>query len=125
MDQTQAKKILQELVKREDLKNKICNDCSNPNPQWASIRYTIATVVGDKSIFMDVVSFGVFICLQCAGTHRGFGVHIRYAMPYFIGSAFDNTDSIVSCDQSRWIRGRRTRSSGCRYDPSIITFIHS
>lgn len=38
MDQTVAKKILQDLVKREDLGNKICCDCSNPNPQWASLR---------------------------------------------------------------------------------------
>jgi len=55
-----AKTILKELSKREDLKNKICNDCSNPNPQWASL------------------SFAVFLCLQCAGTHRGFGVHISF-----------------------------------------------
>ncbi|KAJ7591680.1 ArfGap-domain-containing protein [Mycena floridula] len=60
MDQAEAKKILQELSKREDLKNRICCDCSNPNPQWASL------------------SFAVFICLQCAGTHRGFGVHISF-----------------------------------------------
>ncbi|KAF9021508.1 ArfGap-domain-containing protein [Hymenopellis radicata] len=59
MNQVEAKKILQELVRREDLGNKICADCSNPNPQWASL------------------SFAVFICLQCAGVHRGFGVHIR------------------------------------------------
>jgi ADP-ribosylation factor GTPase-activating protein 1 len=38
MDQAAAKKILQELVKQEDLKNKICNDCASPNPQWASLR---------------------------------------------------------------------------------------
>ncbi|THV08273.1 ArfGap-domain-containing protein [Dendrothele bispora CBS 962.96] len=54
------KKILQELSKRDDLKNKVCNDCSNPNPQWASL------------------SFAIFICLQCAGTHRGFGVHVSF-----------------------------------------------
>ncbi|KAI5114862.1 hypothetical protein M0805_004922, partial [Coniferiporia weirii] len=60
MDQTLAKRELQELIKREDLLNKICIDCSNPNPQWASI------------------SFAVFLCLQCAGTHRGFGVHISF-----------------------------------------------
>ncbi|KAF5387667.1 hypothetical protein D9615_000627 [Tricholomella constricta] len=59
-DQVAAKKILNELSKREDLKNKICNDCSNPNPQWASL------------------SFAIFLCLQCAGTHRGFGVHISF-----------------------------------------------
>lgn len=40
MDQTLAKKELQELIKREDLKNKTCIDCGNPNPQWASLRCT-------------------------------------------------------------------------------------
>ncbi|KAG6903395.1 hypothetical protein C0995_005418 [Termitomyces sp. Mi166 len=59
-DQIAAKKILSELTKREDLKNKVCCDCSNLNPQWAS------------------VSFAIFLCLQCAGTHRGFGVHISF-----------------------------------------------
>jgi ADP-ribosylation factor GTPase-activating protein 1 len=54
------KKILMELSKREDLKNKVCADCTNPNPQWASL------------------SFGTFICLSCAGIHRGFGVHISF-----------------------------------------------
>ena len=34
--------------------NKICVDCSQKNPQWAS------------------VSYGVFMCLECSGKHRGF-----------------------------------------------------
>lgn len=38
MDQTIARKTLQELIKREDLGNKKCIDCGNPNPQWASLR---------------------------------------------------------------------------------------
>ncbi|KAJ6538498.1 ArfGap-domain-containing protein [Mycena vulgaris] len=57
MDQTAAKKALQDLVKND---NRLCNDCGNPNPQWASL------------------GFAVFLCLQCAGTHRGFGVHISF-----------------------------------------------
>ncbi|KAH9002235.1 ArfGap-domain-containing protein [Lactarius hatsudake] len=60
MDQSLARRTLQELIKREDIKNKTCVDCGNPNPQWASL------------------SFAVFICLQCAGVHRGFGVHISF-----------------------------------------------
>ena len=41
MDQSLAKRTLQELIKREDLKNKTCIDCGNPNPQWASLRFTM------------------------------------------------------------------------------------
>ncbi|KZT06393.1 ArfGap-domain-containing protein [Laetiporus sulphureus 93-53] len=60
MDQAVARKTLQDLIKREDLENKKCIDCQNPNPQWASL------------------SFAVFLCLQCAGAHRGFGVHVSF-----------------------------------------------
>ncbi|KAJ7639133.1 ArfGap-domain-containing protein [Roridomyces roridus] len=57
MDQAVAKVTLQKLVKED---NRLCCDCGNPNPQWASL------------------GFAVFLCLQCAGTHRGFGVHISF-----------------------------------------------
>ncbi|KAJ7087412.1 ArfGap-domain-containing protein [Mycena crocata] len=58
MDQSAAKKALQQELVKSD--NRVCCDCANPNPQWASL------------------GFAVFLCLQCAGTHRGFGVHISF-----------------------------------------------
>ncbi|KKZ68515.1 hypothetical protein EMCG_05799 [[Emmonsia] crescens] len=54
--ETRSKLLLIQKIKGNDR----CCDCGAPSPQWASPK------------------FGTFICLNCAGTHRGLGVHISF-----------------------------------------------
>jgi len=45
-------------VRDHDPANRVCVDCSAPNPEWGSI------------------NLGVLICIDCSGPHRSMGVHI-------------------------------------------------
>ncbi|KAL4980166.1 hypothetical protein BDW66DRAFT_71093 [Aspergillus desertorum] len=68
--QTKAKLLQYSKVNGNDR----CCDCGAPSPQWASPK------------------FGTFICLNCAGTHRGLGVHISFVRSITM-DAFKNSET--------------------------------
>lgn len=57
--------------------NQTCADCGRTNPSWCT------------------VSFGILLCLECAGKHRGMGVHISFVRSLDMDSFTENQLKIM------------------------------
>lgn len=74
----------EELLK--DNENTFCFDCGKQPAQWASINNA------------------VYLCIECSGNHRGYGVNISYIRSITLDNLNDNQIATMRCGGNKSLR---------------------
>jgi GTPase-activating protein that regulates ARFs (ADP-ribosylation factors), involved in ARF-mediated vesicular transport len=74
--QAKLRKRVKKLLKRET--NKLCIECSKPNPRWAALLCVPSVHGGSETQFSRTFLIGGFCCLECSGAHRRLGTHLSF-----------------------------------------------
>ena len=95
---TENQRAVIQIAMREG--NRVCVDCSKPNPEWAS------------------TNLGVFMCIECSGPHRSFGSHISKVRSVKLDK-WDDRELLVQLDALGNIKSNLIYEAVIPEDPSF------